>query len=154
MASVVLVPFDGGPAAQAALHSAASTARRDDALVIALYVALIPRQLPLSADLPWLAREVSRVQLLAEPIVREAGANAWVEWVRARELPSAISSVAEELAASRILLGVHRSPKQPPWLRHWSLPGRLQRLAPCLVQVCDFKGVEAVRARQSSEALT
>lgn len=153
MASLVLVPFSGSLAAQAALRAACRSARRDDSLVIALYVALIPRQVPLGADLPWLAREVSRVQLLAEPIVREAGANAWVEWVRARELPSAISSVAEELAASRILLGVHRPPPQSPWLRHWTWLDRLQRLASCPVQVCVFPLAEAVGARRSSEAL-
>jgi nucleotide-binding universal stress UspA family protein len=153
MAALVLVPFSGGRAAQAALRAACRTARREDTLVIALYVALIPRQLPLSADLPWLEREVTRVQLLAEPIVREAGANAWVEWVRARELASAISGVAEELAASRILLGVHRPPPQSSWLRHWSWPDRLQRYSPCPVQVCVFPEPEAVGARQSSEAL-
>lgn len=153
MASPVLVPFSGSLAAQAALLAACRSARRDDALVIALYVALIPRQAPLSAELPWLEREVTRVQLLAEPIVREAGANAWVEWVRARELPSAISGVAEELAASRILLGVHRPPPQSPWLRHWSWSRRLERLAVCPVEVCVFPPVEAVGARRSSEAL-
>ena len=154
MTALVLVPFDGGPVAQAALRTACLAARRDGTMVAALYVALVPRQLPLSADLPWLARETTRIQLLAEPIFRETGANAWAEWVCARELASAIAGVAEELEASGILLGVRRASRSPAWLRHWSVAESLRRLAPCPVDVSVFPLAEAVGARVSSQALS
>ena len=154
MASLILVPFNGGLPAQAALRAACSHARRDDAFVAAVYVALIPRQVPLSANLPWLTREVTRVQLLAEPIVQEAGANAWVEWVCARELAPALAGVAAELEASQILFGVRRAPRRSAWLRYWSLPERLRRLTSCPVTVHVFPLTEAAETRMPSEALS
>ena len=154
MTALVLVPFDGGPVAQAALRTACLAARRDGTMVAALYVALVPRQLPLSADLPWLTRKTTQVQLLAEPIFRETGANAWAEWVCARELAPAIAGVAGELEASSILLGVRHVSRAPAWLRHWSLVESLRRLAPCPVDVSAFPQSEAVRARVSSQALS
>jgi|GEM_PF-3175828 nucleotide-binding universal stress UspA family protein len=154
MTTLVLVPFDGGPVAQAALRAACLGARRDGTLVAALYVALIPRQLPLRADLPWLARETTRIQLLAEPIFQETGANAWAEWVCARELAPAIAGVARELEASRILLGIRRASRHPAWLRYWSVSESLRRLAPCPVDARVFPLSEAVGARMSTEALS
>jgi nucleotide-binding universal stress UspA family protein len=112
-------------------------ARRDGGMVVALYVVLVPRQLPLTPELPWLAREVTRVRLLAEPILREVGANAWDEWVCARELAPAIADVAAELRARHVLLGVRGPSRRPAWLRRWSMPERLRRLAPCPVVLHD-----------------
>lgn len=154
MASLLLVPFDGGLPAQAVLRQACSHARRDDIFVAAVYVALIPRQVPLSAHLPGLTREITRVQVLAEPIVQEAGANAWVEWVCARELAPALADVATELEAAEILLGVRRAPPQRAWLRYWSLAERLRRLASCPVTVRVFPRTEAEEARVPSKALS
>jgi len=154
MASLILVPFNGGLPAQAVLREACSRARREDIFVAAVYVALIPRQVPLSANLPWLTREVTRVQLLAEPIVQEAGANAWIEWVCARELGPALAGVASELEAGEILFGVSRAPARRAWLHHWSLPERLRRLTSCLVTVRVVSLTEAKETRLPSPALS
>lgn len=157
MTSLVLVPFDGGPVAQAAFRAVcveAGSQRDSGTMVAALYVALVPRQVPLRADLPWLAREVTRVQLLAEPIVAETGANAWAEWVCARELAPAIASVAAELAADRIVVGRARTRRRPAWLGRWSWPERLRRLAPCPVTVREVAPAERPTVRVSSEALS
>ena len=152
MASLILVPFAGGCAAQAALRTACRTARRDDTLVIVLYVALVPRQLPLGADLPWLARDLTRLQLLVEPLVRETGATAWVEWVRARSLAPTIAGVAAEIEAGEIYLGV--GPRPPIWLRHWSLAARLEQLAPCPVVIQEVTADATVGARLSANILS
>lgn len=149
MPSLVLVPFDGGWVAQAALRGVClEAAAHGDTMVAALYVALVPRQVPLRADLPWLAREVTRIQLLAEPIVAETGANAWAEWVCARELAPAVAGVAAELQASRIVVGMAPARRRPAWLRRWSWQERLRRLAPCpvAVRVVEPAGVTARRA--------
>jgi nucleotide-binding universal stress UspA family protein len=155
MPSLVLVPFDGGPVAQAAFRGVCLEAgAHGDTMVAALYVALIPRQVPLRADLPWLAREVTRVQLLAEPIVAETGANAWAEWVCARELAPAVAGVAAELQASRIVVGMAPTRRRPAWLRRWSWPERLRRLAPCPVAVRVVEPTGVTAARVSSGALS
>ena len=57
MSDLVLVPFDGAPASVEALRSVCSTARLEGSAVVALYVARVPRQLPLSAGLPSLVQE-------------------------------------------------------------------------------------------------
>lgn len=91
-----------------------------------------------------------RVQLLAQPIIRETGADAWLEWVVARELAPAIADVAAELQATRIVVGDRWNGRRPVWRRRWSLPAHLQRLAPCPVQICDTSTPEVVAERVSS----
>ncbi len=113
LAALVRVPFNGRPPAQAALRVACSAARQDGGLVAALYVARVPQQLPLRVGFPWLAREVTRDQLAAAPIIRESGVEGWVEWVCARELAPAIASVVRELQAATILLSIRQQANRP-----------------------------------------
>ena len=149
---VVLVPFDASPVARAALRGACLTARQDGATVLALYVVRIPRQLPLSAALPGLSRELAAVRWCAERIGHDSGVAVWVDWTYAREVAPAIADVAAELEVTEILLGIRERRRLPGWLRPWSLSVRLPRLAHCPVEVRTF-AADAPRPEQRPAAV-
>ena len=134
MAGVVLVPFDGRPAAVEALEAACAAARLDASTIVALYVARIPRQLPLTARLPWLAAEATAIQQHAEKLGRDAGVTVWAEWVAAREVAQTIVDVAAEIRADHILMGMRRR-RLSTWLLPWSTPAQVVNLARCPVVV-------------------
>lgn len=147
---LVLVPFDGGDVARWALGVACDAARSDGATVLALYVVRIPRQLPLAAELPGLARDLARVQLAAKQVGDDAGVAVWAEWVYAREVARAVADVAAELQARQILLGVRRPRLLPGWRRPWSLASRVGRLARCAVVVRSVPAPALAEGRQPS----
>jgi nucleotide-binding universal stress UspA family protein len=131
---VVLVPFDGQMSSVECLRAACALARPAQGSVLALQVLRIPRQLPLSAELPSQLREAGELRTLAERVGREEQANVWAVTVQARETARAIADVAEEVGASSIMLGV--APGR--WLLPWSLGARVLRLARCPVQLWSW----------------
>lgn len=139
MARSVLVPFNGGAAAGAALRAACALAGSSGGAVVALYVVRVPRQLPLTTHLPGVAAEVRAVEAAAERIGHANGVSVWVEWVFARAIAPAVVDVADELAVDEILLGVTRRQHLPVWLLPWSTAAQILALArrPVLLRVAE-----------------
>lgn len=145
MENLVLVPFDGSPAAVEALRSACGSARLDAGAVVSLYVAKVPRNFPLSAQLPWLAQEAERLRVLSDQIAREERATVWPEWVCARDAARAIVDVAEELNVKQIVLGVERGSRFLVSLTPRSALARVMMTAPCPVVLRSLPIADAAR---------
>ena len=145
MSNLILVPFDGAPASVEALRSACGTARLEGSAVVALYVARVPRQLPLSAGLPSLAKEAERLRLLSEEIGRGAYATVWPEWVWARDTARAVVDVAEELGVRQIVIGLEPSSRFFGFLAPWSAVARIITTAPCPVLLHSLPGAKTAR---------
>lgn len=139
MARSLLVPFNGGVAAGEALRAACGLTGSTHGAVVALYVVRVPRQLPLSTQLPGVAAEVRAIEAAAERIGRANGVSVWVEWVFARAVAPAVVDVAEELGVDEILLGVTRRHHPPGWLWPWSTAAQILALArrPVLLRIAE-----------------
>ncbi len=149
MLPVVLVPFDGQASSVECLRAACCTAQVAKGSVLALHVLRIPRQLPLSAELPSLLSDAAETRALAERVGKEEQVTVWTLTVQAREVARSIVDVAEEVGASSILLGVPRG----RWLLPWSLGARVLRLARCPVQLWSWPEAP-IAARQAVSTLS
>lgn len=145
MSKLVLVPFDGAPASIEALRSACGTARLEGSAVVALYVARVPRQLPLSAGLPSLAKEAERLRLLSEQIGQAAYATVWSEWVWARDTARAVVDVADELGVRQIVIGLESRGRFFRFLAPWSAVAQIVMTAPCPVLLHSLPRARAPR---------
>lgn len=139
MGRSLLVPFNGDAAAGEALRAACALARPVSGSVVALYVVRVPRQLPLTTQLPGAAAEVRAVEAAAERIGQANGVSVWFEWVFARAVAPAVVDVAEELGVDEILLGLSRRQRLPIWLWPWSTAAQILANArrPVLVRVAE-----------------
>ena len=145
MSDLVQVPYDAAPASVEALRSVCSTARLEGSAVVALYVARVPRQLPLSAGLPSLVQEAERLRLLSEQIGRGASATVWPEWVWARDTARAVVDVAEELGVRQIVVGIEPRSRFFGFLTPWSAVARIVMTAPCPVLLRSLPRAKAAR---------
>jgi nucleotide-binding universal stress UspA family protein len=91
----ILVPFDGGAAAEYALDVACTTAAIDGDEVCAAYVIRVPPQLPINADLPTEHAHVEHVFERAQAIADRYHAALTTITVEARQLGPAIVEAAQ-----------------------------------------------------------
>lgn len=80
----ILVPFNGGPASEAALHAACRMAHANGDEAHVVYVIRVSRHLPIWADMPAAHERMERVFAQADTIAASYGVSLGVVHVTAR----------------------------------------------------------------------
>ena len=91
----ILVPFNGGPASEAALHTACRMARANGDEAHVVYVIRVSRHLPIWADIPAARERMERVFTRADAIAEGYGASLGAVHVTARYVGWGIVAAAE-----------------------------------------------------------
>lgn len=108
IAGIVLVVFSPDINSLVLMALAARMAKRQHAVVVAIYVIEVPYTLPIEADLPEAERRALDSLSAAEEIARKAGVDIETRMIRDRQAGTAIIRTAQEESASLIVMGTYR----------------------------------------------
>jgi nucleotide-binding universal stress UspA family protein len=131
----IIVPVQGAPDDDAAIHLACLLARRNKAQVYAVYVIEVPRTLPLEADLPEEEQRAEDVLQRAEIVAEDLGVEIEGELLQARFAGAAVVDEAVDKQANLIIIGLTYRTR----FGEFSLgrtSGYVLKNAPCRVWLC------------------
>ena len=104
--SHIVVPINGSPEDDVALHLACMFGKRNKAKVTAIYVVEVKRSLPVDAELPQESDFGQRLLDQAEEMARQLDCSVSVDLLQARSAGPAIVDEARALQADLIVLGL------------------------------------------------
>ncbi len=102
----ILVPVEGAPTDEESLRLACYFAKRDRALIRALYIIEVRRSLPIDADIPPDAQRAEQVLENIHQMAERIGCHLEADMLQAREAGPAIVGEAAEHQADLIVMGV------------------------------------------------